>query len=482
MKLGQKLYIGCGIPLVTLVIMGSYSLYSFQKIDHQVSTIYDDRVVPLQQLKIVSDSYAVDIVDSVNKVNANILSMEEALRSVNQAEIDIKEQWQAYKNTKLEVKEKQLVDETEKLFINANFQIQDLKQVLKERKKSEVYKFTNILYEVIDPVTQKLEELTRIQLEIAAEERQKSALIYQQTLQIFLPLLFLAILVGSPLGFFVIRRGIISTFETIINNIVVSSTEIAAVVDEQERLSLQQSSVVQQTKSLMESLNNAYQESYQKSEHTVFYAQESLNLIERNHQSIADIKARMDLLNQKVNQISEKMLNLQYHAEQISQISTLVSHIANQTNVLALNARIEWVRSDTQNQGFSIVASEIRDLANQSQKSASSIDILVNDIETAVDATVKVTHVGKEAVEQGVQMTHKISQTFMGMNEMMRHVVSDNQNSLNCAKDQERAIEQVVTGMNQLNRAVQETTAGISQVKIGMANLKIVADHLKSMV
>jgi len=79
MKLSTKLYLGFFIiPALILTILSIYSISSFDRIDRQVITIYDDRLIPLQQIKQVSDGYAILIMDSVNKANAGLLNDEQA--------------------------------------------------------------------------------------------------------------------------------------------------------------------------------------------------------------------------------------------------------------------------------------------------------------------------------------------------------------------------------------------------------------------
>ncbi|MGL5192052.1 MAG: MCP four helix bundle domain-containing protein, partial [Chroococcales cyanobacterium] len=164
MRLGRKLYIGFAIPTLCLAGLGIYSLISFANIDRQVETIYDDRVVPLQQLKVISDDYAIFVIDAVNKADQGLWTMEQAWESIRTAVNRIEMNWQAYQETQLTPEEMRLIREVEQLFIRADREIERLKLGLQTGDRAVVSEFNGYLYEVIDPLTQKINELIDLQL------------------------------------------------------------------------------------------------------------------------------------------------------------------------------------------------------------------------------------------------------------------------------------------------------------------------------
>lgn len=101
------------------------------------------------------------------------------------------------------------------------------------------------------------------------------------------------------------------------------------------------------------------------------------------------------------------MVHLSEQANQIGSISQFVSDLANQTNMLALNSAVEAVRAGENGKGFSVVANEIRRLADQSQRSAEKIYVLVSEIQSAINSTVMVTEEGTKRVAAGVQIAQK---------------------------------------------------------------------------
>ncbi|NJK28316.1 MAG: methyl-accepting chemotaxis protein, partial [Coleofasciculaceae cyanobacterium SM2_3_26] len=170
LKLATKLYIGFfAIPALILVSIGTYSVFSFYRLDRKIGAIYDDRIVPMLLLKQVSDDYAVNIVDAVNRVNANIWTAEKALNVVESSLADARTIWEQYKGTELTDKEQLLVEETENHLAIANREIDALIAALKRKDKSRIAQFDGALYTSVDPLRETIQE--NIDLQLSSSQR-----------------------------------------------------------------------------------------------------------------------------------------------------------------------------------------------------------------------------------------------------------------------------------------------------------------------
>ncbi|MGB3206553.1 MAG: methyl-accepting chemotaxis protein, partial [Crinalium sp.] len=212
--------------------------------------------------------------------------------------------------------------------------------------------------------------------------------------------IFLSRTIAKPLG---------AKIANIVNTIVSSSSEIAATVDQQERTASQQAVSVSQTSTTMDELGASSRISSEQAESAANGAREVLTLVDgSNHTDHASVY-KGSSLREKVTQIAEQILRLSEQTHQIGSISTLVSELANQTNMLALNAAVEAVRAGEHGKGFAVVASEIRKLADQSKKSAERINGLVMDIQNATNSTVMVADEGRKTVENVVTSINNIA-------------------------------------------------------------------------
>ncbi|ASP38693.1 hypothetical protein CHH28_08370 [Bacterioplanes sanyensis] len=93
LKLSQRLATAFSVPLALLVFMGIVALDGIRTTNQGLETVYQDRVIPLQQLKAIADGYAVLVIDAVNKANGGSMSAEQALQSVQEAESLIAARW-----------------------------------------------------------------------------------------------------------------------------------------------------------------------------------------------------------------------------------------------------------------------------------------------------------------------------------------------------------------------------------------------------
>lgn len=272
------------------------------------------------------------------------------------------------------------------------------------------------------------------------------------------------------------------TITEIANVIAESSVEIASTMEQQERSTSQQAMAVNQTTSTMNELNNSARQSAEQAEGSAHGARQALNLSKQGSNAVEDTLEGMNTLREKVGAIAQQIMRLSQQTNQIGNISTIVADLANQTNMLALNASVEAVRAGEHGKGFGVVASEIRKLADQSKNSAEKINTLVADIQNSIDLTVMVTDEGTKTVEDGVKIAQETEKAFSGVSNAINDMVlSCQQISLN-AEQQVTAIQQVVDAMNSLNSSAQENVQGISQVKTRTQELSQAAQTLQGIV
>ncbi|MBD2043709.1 MCP four helix bundle domain-containing protein [Microcoleus sp. FACHB-672] len=267
----------------------------------------------------------------------------------------------------------------------------------------------------------------------------------------------------------------------IINMIVSSSTEIAATVEQQERVASEQAALVNQTSTTMEELRASSRTAAEQAGAAAASAQQALSLSEGGTHAVKLTLKGMATLQEKVGAIASSITRLSDQAGQIGSISGTVSDLGSKTNMLALNAAVEAVRAGEHGKGFAVVAAEIRKLADESQKSAEKINGLVKDIQVAINSTVMVTEEGTKTVTNGVKIAQKTANAFKGVAVAIDQVVMNNQQIALSAGQQAVAIQQVVSAMNVINTGSQQTASGITQTKVGTQKLNEAAHNLKGL-
>jgi hypothetical protein len=303
----------------------------------------------------------------------------------------------------------------------------------------------------------------------------------------------------NALGTFIIIIGLILSGivagvgwlfgRTISNPISLASQEISSTVSQiattsvqHERTAVQQSTAVNDTTTTITELNASARKTSEQAESVMNQSQEALTTSEEGFHTVEKTLEGMDNLKDKVSAIAEEILQLSEQIGQIGNITALVSDLANQTNLLALNAAVEAVRAGEHGKGFSVVAVEIRKLADESKKSAGKIKDIVSEIEKSTDSTVMVTEEGTKTVEESIKLANITGESFKALVNANNNVAENVQQIMLNAKQQASATQQIVESMNSITTGAKETASGLGQTKEGIQKLNKTVDRLKEMV
>ena len=266
------------------------------------------------------------------------------------------------------------------------------------------------------------------------------------------------------------------------DSIVTSSTAIVDTVEMQEVTVNMQANSAIDTSTTVNELGAISFQSAAQAEAAANGARQALSLSEDGTRSVQQTLQGMSGLRDKVDAIANQIVNLSEQTGQITVVSDLVADLASQTNMLALNAAVEAARAGEQGKGFSVVADEIRKLADQSKKSADKINALANDIQTAINRTVMVTDEGTKTVNEGIDLAQSTAATFAGVTDAVNNVFLNSQQISTSAKQQAVSIQQVLSSMTNISQGSQESAIGMHQVKMTTRELTQVADELKAAV
>lgn len=277
-------------------------------------------------------------------------------------------------------------------------------------------------------------------------------------------------------------RSISVPLTNAVNVINSSATQIAASINQQERVAAQQSASVNETNTTMEELGASARQSAEQADSAANGAKMAMELTQQGMERVEETQLSMETAKERVDAIAQQILRLSEQTSQIRDITGLVSDFANETKMLAMNAAVEAVRAGEHGKGFSVLAVETRKLADESKRSAGRINGLVGEIQKATNATVMTTEEGSKTMAQGIAITRKTAEAFQAVSEAINTAAEGSQQISMNVRQQAVAIRQVVEAMQSINTGAKESATGLVQVKIGVQTLNDAARILKELV
>jgi methyl-accepting chemotaxis protein len=213
----------------------------------------------------------------------------------------------------------------------------------------------------------------------------------------------------------------------------------------------------------------------QIAEDTADAAQNGDATIDQTRQSISAISAQVD-------QIVQHMLALGEKSQQIGGVVDLVSELAEQTNILAINATIEASGAGEWGRRFAVVAEEIRKLADRTAGSAKEIRALIDDVRGAVNTTVMATESGAKAVDAGARQFDAATNSFRRIAQLVATTNDATREIELSTKQQTTAVEQVNVAASDTARVTRETEASAAQTRQTAAHLSRLSSDLLDLV
>ena len=542
-KIRTHLFLLIGTLLSSLLLVGLLGLHGLQSTVRGLETVYLDRVVPLRDLKLIADLYAVNIVDATHKANSSSLSSSAAQALIVQARSDIDKTWQAYLATQLIAEEQRLIAEIKPLMAAAEAPLDHLQDLLRQGQREATREFADQrLYPLIDPLSAKFAELIEVQLGEARHQYERgqaayasslklSLATYTKDLRLSLGLLLLALLLGGAQALYFARLLRLQLGAEPGELEAISARIAAGQLDNQVGLERASSGVMKSVQSMHHGLRDMIGNIGEASEQIecaslqlAASSEQVLNSANVQSDTASAIAATMEEMAVSISQIAENAQQTRDMAEKAGQLSDhglevtaaaieemrsiaglvlqssadleqlaaqsanisaivdVIKGIAEQTNLLALNAAIEAARAGEQGRGFAVVADEVRSLASRTAQSTTEIVSLVGSIQGGVEQARSSMGLGRERLGSGTRL---VEQAGTAMQDI-RAALSESLDAVNVIslslQEQRAASEQVAANVERVAQIVEENSAAQGGIVQAIQALQAMSGRLQGML
>jgi methyl-accepting chemotaxis protein len=239
---------------------------------------------------------------------------------------------------------------------------------------------------------------------------------------------------------------------------------------------------VSETTATVEEVKQTSMLSSEKSRAVSESALQAARIASEGRRALEDSMLGMQTIQEKMEAIAGTVVRLSERSHAIGEITASVAGLAEQSNLLAVNAAIEAAKAGEHGRGFAVVAQEVKSLAEQSRQATRQVRELLGEIQKSVGAAVMITEQGAKTVAQGVQQTTQAGHAIRELADNMAEAAQAAVQIAVSSQQQLAGMDQVALAMENIQQASTENAAGSRQAEASAQNLHALGQSLRQIV
>jgi methyl-accepting chemotaxis protein len=284
-------------------------------------------------------------------------------------------------------------------------------------------------------------------------------------------------------------NAFMTRLQSIVTEVKGSAREVSAATEKTRRISqealdgvLIQQSEIDQVATAMTEMNATVHEVARSAANAAEAANSADEAAKTGKRVVEDTISVIDNLTGEVENAAEAIHSLEAESENIGNVLSVIKGIAEQTNLLALNAAIEAARAGEQGRGFAVVADEVRTLANRSEQSTVEIHTMISRLQQEASNAVQVMNSGRDKAQETVKQAEKAGEWLNAITVAVNQIDIMNAQIASASEEQSAVAEEINRNIVNINNVATATSDGAKQTAQTSEELAQQSDHLRALV